>query len=152
MKYALILCASLVCHSAFAYNCTQYATRAIHQEKAAALLSCGYSGPRWTAAFAGHLAWCSSVPLGVAAGEDLARQQGLETCLQSPAMSSNCNVYAFRAVKEYKASLALGCGFSGARWQNNPLGHKMWCSVVSPSVAFAEDQARRNELEVCATN
>ena len=152
MKFAALIMITMLSGSAFAYNCAQYAQRAIHQQAAANQLLCGFSGPRWATSYSGHLSWCSAVSIGIAANEDLARQSGLENCLQSASFVSNCNAYAFRAVRENKAGMALGCGFSGPRWQNNAGAHKLFCMITGAGPANSEDQARRNDLEACVLN
>ena len=149
MKCTLLLAFTFVCNSALAYNCVDYANRAIEQQNAAGSLSCGYNGPRWATNWQGHFTYCSIVGVGIAGGEDMARQQGLDSCLETPVSINNCNFYAFRAVKQNKANLALGCGYSGLRWQSNAAAHKAFCQITNFVTADLEDQARVSSLVQC---
>ena len=135
--------------AALAYDCWDYANRAVRQQRANVWLPCGYGGARWQDNWQAHFDWCSVVPIATAAAEDVARQNGLKSCLNRAAYVDDCDYYASRAVRQFRANEAMACGFSGPRWQANLAAHKNWCLNVTYAAINQEDQARRNSLLLC---
>jgi hypothetical protein len=134
----------------FAYNCWDYAYRAIKQNNAAQSLYCGYQGNRWLANWQAHFDWCMSVPQSAALVEDNARKYALRNCINRPSYIYRCHHYSSKAVMQNKANLALSCGFSGPRWQSNYYNHKNWCDAVADrSRPGFEDRERKRYLIAC---
>ena len=79
----LIAVATFASTSAEAANpffCQAYAQQAVWAESQNLADSCGLTGARWSFDFAGHYAWCLSVPKAIANSERLARKWDLLSC------------------------------------------------------------------------
>lgn len=63
-----------------------------------------------------------------------------------------CNNYADRSVEQFAKSQTLGCGFSGARWNNNRQGQFNWCLTVLEPFAITEEGFRDDALKKCQEN
>jgi hypothetical protein len=143
---------ALMSTSAFGYDCWDYSTRAIRQNNAQNAVNCGFSGARWHSNWQVHFDWCSSAGISPAGNEDRARQSGLLSCFNRSAFIEDCNYYADRAVRQFRASQALYCGFSGARWHANRGVHYDWCASGQPFASLnSEDQARLSALRLCVS-
>jgi hypothetical protein len=60
-----------------------------------------------------------------------------------------CKGYASSAVQQFAKSQALGCGFSGPRWNNDYQGQYNWCLTVLEPFAINEEGIRADALKVC---
>jgi hypothetical protein len=150
MKLLMIAISMSWSCGAFAYNCWDYSSRAVSQNRAQKSLSCGFAGARWQTNWQAHFDWCGTVDINIAANEDRAREGGLGACLDRPSFIEDCAYYGARAVRQFQASQALGCGFGGARWQGNYASHQGWCAGGATYQDInSEDAARRNGLKLC---
>lgn len=77
---AAVTFASTSAQAASPFFCNIYAQQAVWAEGQNLADSCGYAGPRWSFDYAGHYAWCLTVPKGVANAERNARKWGLISC------------------------------------------------------------------------
>ena len=62
------------------YYCQQYAQKAVWAESQNLSEGCGFTGARWSFDYAGHYAWCLTVPKYFAKSETEARKWGLYSC------------------------------------------------------------------------
>lgn len=60
-----------------------------------------------------------------------------------------CKGYASSAVQQFSKSQALGCGFSGPRWNNDYQGQYNWCLTVLEPFALNEEGIRSDALKAC---
>lgn len=60
-----------------------------------------------------------------------------------------CKGYASNAVQQFAKSQALGCGFSGPRWNNDYQGQYNWCLTVLEPFALNEEGIRSDALKAC---
>jgi hypothetical protein len=67
------------------------------------------------------------------------------------AVAAGCEDYADRAVRQFKASQILACGFSGPRWMENLDAHAGWCEEMSFATVESEDSARQESLVSCVS-
>lgn len=135
--------------NAHAYDCWAYSTRAVAQAKVNSELYCGFNGAAWHTNWQAHFDWCSGGTISVATGEDQNRVKALTSCLSRNAFIEDCNYYASRAVRQFKANKAHTCGFSGPRWHDSYAGHRDWCTKNYEETVNAEDAQRRKLLTLC---
>ena len=86
--------------------------------------NCGYSGPRWSSDYEGHLKWCIDVSAAVEDRENIAR---IGQLAKRPALHKWCDIYSIIAVAQNDANLSAGCNETGNRWQSNYKHHYDWC-------------------------
>ncbi len=72
--------ASTSAQAASPFFCNNYAQQAVWAEGENLADSCGLVGPRWSFDFAGHYAWCLTVPKNIANLERNARKWSLISC------------------------------------------------------------------------
>ena len=63
-------------------------------------------------------------------------------------IAARCSEYAKTAVQQKNENVALGCGFTGARWDSNA-NNEDWCRAVSPDLPVSETTVRANALNDC---
>ena len=62
-------------------------------------------------------------------------------------IAARCSEYAKTAVQQNNENVALGCGFTGARWDSSAAEN--WCRAVSPDLPVSETAARADALNDC---
>ena len=80
---AVLIATATFATQSFAANpffCKAYAQQAVWAESENLADSCGFGGARWSFDYAGHFAWCLSVPKSVANAERNARKWQLLSC------------------------------------------------------------------------
>lgn len=65
--------------------CTAYAAKAVEQFNRNLNLGCGFGGPRWSADYGGHFAWCLIAETSAANQERQIRDNMLSQCATPPA-------------------------------------------------------------------
>ena len=65
------------------------------------------------------------------------------------AIAARCSEYGKTAVQQNNENAALGCGFTGARWDSNAANNENWCRVVAPDLPASETAARADALKDC---
>lgn len=134
-------------------QCARYAQVAVNQQAENLRLNCGFQGPRWQSNFVRHRSWCRTVNRAAADSETDVRTRELEQCRiaqQQPAPGrGRCGRYADNAVEQYRESVALGCGFSNHRWNDNRRAHRNWCRNVNQAQTRSETRRRNDMLSQC---
>jgi len=134
--------------------CAQYARKATEQHEVNTTQGCGFTGPRWSAAYAGHFNWCmQGNNAQYAPGEQQAREEALRQCTGAPPVVPQCDAYAKAAVSQNNHNLMRGCGFTGPRWSADYETHYTWCTYgANVQLVDAETQARQQALDAqCPT-
>ncbi|HET9474171.1 MAG TPA: hypothetical protein VFO82_09770 [Steroidobacteraceae bacterium] len=125
-----------------ASGCEQYARNAVAEQRQNLTLFCGFSGPRWTSDYQGHLGWCASSRQDSVDAEANARRGDLANC-------GRCRNYARDAVNANQQNSSNQCGFTGASWSADSRGHFNWCMASRPESADGEAHARTTALGKC---
>ena len=73
--------------------CAGYAAAAVEQFNRNLSLGCGFGGPRWSADYGGHFAWCLIAETSAANLERNTRETMLAQCASPPAPAPAAKVY-----------------------------------------------------------
>jgi hypothetical protein len=151
MLACLILFSELMGVSARAEGeafCRDYAQRAVDAFRQNESLRCGFANARWQPNFDNHFGWCRGVPAIWTQQEDKSRENQLRVCRREP-KAFQCNEYAINANGAHRSNLSGGCGFSGARWQDNYDAHLAWCISAPAELVNHESNVRFAMLGIC---
>lgn len=122
--------------------------------------ACDLAGPQYSTDVAVHRNWCieqvrgdtrTSTPGRTLVLEE--QRQRLRRIVRCGTEYDACMTYARVAVAQYKASMALECGFSGPSWLGDQQGHHYWCVNVDHSDArndLSETMGRDSALAQCS--
>ena len=128
--------------------CQDYAQKAVGAIAAANGMGCGFSGGRWTGAYAAHFNWCLTAPQSARDQETAARTNQLDGCITAKVTAAQkakqvaCSNYAATAVGQQKENLSRQCGFKGGRWSADYNAHFNWCMSVGPNNTITETAGR----------
>jgi hypothetical protein len=132
--------------------CSDYAKKAVVQQKENLSLRCGFTGNRWGSDYNGHYNWClQEEMLKVPNEETTIRQEALNGCRQrrpgeQRTHQEACRDYAKNAVAQNEENFVLGCGLlGGGRWGSWYNEHYNWCLGEETLKKPNEETAIRQE-------
>ena len=127
---------------------SQYAQKAVAQNRENIRMRCGYTGPRWSNDYNGHFNWRLTATQFAADNEARARENDLNRCRGQANKRVLADQYARQAVAQNQENLRKGCGYTGPRWSNDYQGHFNYY-MDYPDRAAAEARARAAALRNC---
>lgn len=134
--------------------CADYASQAVSANDANLAQDCRLTGPRWSADYRTHYAWCLRADRPEVAAETDLRSAEILRCQQraSRAKSPVCDHYARMASVMIRAGEAGSCGFESGknnRWLDDPAVQRRQCEAAPQRVPEAEFAARQRQLATC---
>lgn len=154
-------------------ECNSYAAAAVATVAAANAHNCNLTGPRWTDNYQDHFNACMGwgkdpINGGMNAlnellgrayeyGACLARQAQVQPPFSAaafkgddkPDLDTFCGGYGYIASVQVGAASNAKCGYTGARWDNDPKHHHDACMGFSGTIVANEINARSQDLVEC---
>jgi len=133
--------------------CSNYARKAIAQNRQNSSRRCKYFGSNWHNNFGIHYNWCKGNSKKKVRQHTSWRARKLSACnLRKGAYARKlryCRSYALAAIRHNKENLRYRCRFGGTRWHNNYGVHFNWCKGQSYKTSKSHQDGRIRSLRYC---